>query len=216
MKKIVFLLMFLIVTFTFSEKISKEKLPKEVKYSGDFKEAVSFSDSLGNHILVTSELEILQKEEDRSSYIFVYDYLKKKNGYLLNWKLEDGVTDCPVDYFAKFLESPLITDLNKNGIKEVTMVYSLTCRGDVSADELKVIMRENNNKYGLRGYTVDPINGENGVKPCCILEEELYPMDMYGKYENENDFKKAPKNFLEYAKNLWIKYRAENVIKLEE
>ena len=207
----IFLLSFFIFCFTFSETINEVSLPKEIKYSGKLRDSITFTDSLGVHILITSELETDRNNNDMgSSFLFAYDYLRKGNNssYKLNWKLEDGEKDCPLDYFSKFTDTPSITDLDKNGIKEVTMVYTKTCTGDISAQEYKVIMRENQNKYGLRGTTFDPISkGEPGENPCCAVENAYNPLVDDVKYQNENDFKKAPKEFLDYAKKLWIKYR---------
>ena len=210
MKKIFFIVLLSLTVFCFSsaKTTNNISIPKEVKYSGVLRDSITFTDSLGTHILITSELE---NTKERSSYIFAYDYLKKdKNSdYKLNWKLEDGTTDCEVDYFSTFAATPTITDLDKNGIKEVTMAYSQACTGDVSPSEYKVIMRENQNKYGLRGNTFDPITkGNPNSNPCCYVDDENFDFSNDpGKYQNENDFKKAPKVFLDYAKKIWVKYR---------
>ena len=214
MKKLFFvsLLSLFIFYFAFSETINQTSLPKQIKYSGKLRDSITFTDSLGVHILITSELETDRNNDNDmgSSYLFAYDYLQKgsNNSYKLNWKLEDGITNCDLDYFSAFADTPSITDLDKNGIKEVTMAYTQTCTGDVSPLEYKVIMRENQNKYGLRGTTFDPISkGEPNQNPCCAVEKDYNPLANNGKYQNENDFKKAPKEFLDYAKKIWIKYR---------
>lgn len=210
MKKVFYMVLLSILVFCFSaaKTTNNVSIPKEIKYSGKLRDFVTFADSLGTHILITSELE---NSQERSSYIFAYDYLKKdKNStYKLNWKLEDGITKCGEDYFSTFKDTPAITDLDKNGIKEVTMAYSQVCTGGISSSEYKVIMRENQNKYGLRGATFDPISkGDPNLNPCCYVVNDDYddPADA-GKYQNEKDFKKAPKEFLDYAKKVWIKYR---------
>lgn len=44
-----------------------------------------------------------------------------------------------------------MTDINNNGIVEVSVPYYLGCRGDVSYDEMKVVMYEGQQKFAVRG-----------------------------------------------------------------
>ena len=76
----IFLLSFFIFCFTFSETINEVSLPKEIKYSGKLRDSITFTDSLGVHILITSELETDRNNNDMgSSFLFAYDYLRKGN-----------------------------------------------------------------------------------------------------------------------------------------
>ena len=205
MKKI-FLILCVVCFFSLANSNNISDLPKEIKYSGNIKSFDVFSDLLGEHILLTSELFL---EKEGKAYLFAYDYIKtsKNSKYKLNWKLEDGINEsCDLDMHVSFLANPIITDLNHNNLKEVSLVYMMTCTGDISPLELKVIMRENNNKYGLRGYTLDLMTKEDGREPCCTVDNELF-YKIEGLYKNESDFKKIDKSFLEHAKKLWLKYR---------
>ena len=74
--KIFFIVLLSLTVFCFSsaKTTNNISIPKEVKYSGVLRDSITFTDSLGTHILITSELE---NAKERSSYIFAYDYLKK-------------------------------------------------------------------------------------------------------------------------------------------
>ncbi|WP_374951860.1 M949_RS01915 family surface polysaccharide biosynthesis protein [Mucilaginibacter sp.] len=68
------------------------------------------------------------------------------------WQLHGMVTDCKIDMVANFVPGSItITDLDKNWKSEVWVAYRLRCRGDVSPNELKIIMHEGATKYAQRG-----------------------------------------------------------------
>ena len=89
-----------------------------------------------------------------------------------------------------------ITDLDKNGIAESIFIYRMSCKGDVSADDMKLLMHEGETKYALRGTMNLFVNGENTQK---------------GEMKVDDSFDKAPKVFLDYAKIQWTKYQTEKV-----
>lgn len=204
-----YLMYFFCISIMFSGySATKMDLAKEIKYSGKMKNTRIYTDKLGEHMIITTGLK---NSKERKAYIFAYDYLKKPNTskYILNWKLEDGISEyCDVDYMSEFLAAPIVTDLNNNNIKEVTFVYIQACTGDVSPYEMKVIKREDKSKYGLRGLSFDIGTKENYEDPCCMTEHEE---DDYaytpGKYSNEDDFKNAPKEFLQHSRKIWVQYR---------
>ncbi|MBQ7618410.1 MAG: hypothetical protein IJS50_06000, partial [Desulfovibrio sp.] len=91
--------------------------------------------------------------------------------------------------FAK--SSPIVTDLDHNGLAEVWLTYYLACRGDVSPEGMKIIMYENGQKYALRGETFLHVDGQ----------------DLGGKYQLDSAFKKAPEVFRRFADQLWQKQK---------
>ncbi|TNF38265.1 MAG: hypothetical protein EP329_00970 [Deltaproteobacteria bacterium] len=101
--------------------------------------------------------------------------------------IKEVSSPCELDLEARFIASSIrLTDLDDDGVGELTFAYVTGCGGDVSPTTLKLLMLEGDDKYALRGVTeVDPGTGtyEGGIyKP---------------------DFKKAPKAFLAYAKKVW-------------
>lgn len=74
------------------------------------------------------------------------------DGTKLLWRMYDFNTECPVDLEVYFMDKTLtVTDLDKNGVAEVWMMYKNGCHGDVSPVPTKIIMYEGTKKYALRG-----------------------------------------------------------------
>jgi hypothetical protein len=58
-------------------------------------------------------------------------------------EVNDFIKDCMVDIDAAFKKNSLkVTDLDKNGIAEIWVMYEMACKGDVSPSDLKIIMYE--------------------------------------------------------------------------
>lgn len=129
---------------------------------------------------------------------------------------------CPVDVTCNFIPgSTAVTDLDKDGIAETKVQYSVACRGDVSPATMKMIMYENGVKYTLRGnmwlayspdfkYTVTEkdVNMESSPK---LKEESDEMLRSFGRYETEKEFAAAPPEFLPYARREWLKYNKEKM-----
>lgn len=84
--------------------------------------------------------------------LFAYHYIISGNKANQTWKVYDYISDCPVEIAAYFVKNTFnVTDLNKNGIAEVLLMYKTTCHGDVSPLQMKVIMYEGKEKYAMSG-----------------------------------------------------------------
>jgi len=90
--------------------------------------------------------------------------------------IKDAVMDCDLDLTADYDEGALgVSDVDGDGVYELTFAYRLACRGDVSPATLKVVMLEQRDKYIIRGSDlVDvgegaPVGGERQLD--VALEE---------------------------------------------
>lgn len=102
--------------------------------------------------------------------------------------VRDLVDDCPLDLVAKFVDGASgVTDLDGDGIAEVTYGYQLACRGDVSSATYKLLLVENGKKYILRGTSRLHVDG---VPPG-------------GDFKPEPAAAKWPKPYYERAAALW-------------
>ena len=176
-------------------KIDGNKIPKEIKYNGKIKSAITWNDKLGENFVLTcetGEFETKNSENDgRDSEIYAYHFIQSKNIIKQNWKLYDYIKDCPVDIEASFLKNTLnVTDLNNDEIGEIWIMYKIVCHGDVSPCEMKIIMYQGKQKLAMRG--------ENRVK---VSDKEYYG----GNYTFDKAFNEAPRYYRDYAKNLWNK-----------
>ena len=170
--------------------LSEKDIPKSIKFDGTFKEAVQYKDKEGEHLVLTSEGGE-QKGDDRTKFVYGYCYLKNGDHLALQWKLYDLSGTCAEDVEAQFLPKTLaVTDLNKDGVAEVWLMYLAACKGDVSPSNLKIIMHEGSKKYAVRGTTRVKVNATeyNG-----------------GDFSFDEAFKQSLKVFRDYAHALWQK-----------
>lgn len=183
------------------EKIDSTQFPKSVKYEGFIKNAVRWKDKLGDNIVITTETGIYTSKKFKHEFddsgdaeLFAYHFIAANNEVKQTWKIYDYIADCPVDIVASFVKNTFqITDLNKNGIAEVWLMYKTVCHGDVSPSNMKVIMYEGQKKYAMRGENKVQIGSDDNDKASFIG----------GEFKFDENFKKAPKTFKDYAQNLW-------------
>jgi hypothetical protein len=208
-------------------KITAADIPATIKVKGKVQEAWKWTDNLGENILITSAVAPHDEKdadgnEAQSAEIHAFHYAKKDGDYTQVWVMSDAEKSCPVDITCDFIPGSItITDLDKNGIAETKVQYSLACRGDVSPATMKLIMYENGVKYALRGnmwlpyspefkYTVTEkdVNLEGSPK---LKEESDEMLRSFGRYETEKEFGTAPPEFLSYARSEWLKYNKEKM-----
>ena len=172
-------------------KLSEKDVPKNMKFEGGFEQAMQYTDKEGTHVVITSEAVGGDDEDQRTGYVYAYNYLEVGSGVKLVWKLYDYTATCGEDVEAEFEPNTFsISDFNHNGIAEVWLMYFDACKGDVSPSELKVIMHEGIKKYAMRGTTRVKVNATDHVG---------------GSYAFDDAFNAAPAAFREYAKQLWKK-----------
>ncbi len=175
-------------------KIDTTKLLKPIKYSGHIRKAITWKDSLGtNYILATETGEYQtkdQQDEDfKNAALYVYHYVASGDSIKLLWRVYDYSKDCPFDLSVKFIDNIFkVTDLDKNGIAEVWIMYENHCTSDVSPAPTKIIMYEGRKKYAVRG--------ENTVQ---VSENDF----MGGQYTLDENFKNGKPVFRQFAIDLW-------------
>mgnify|MGYP003618693051 CR=1 FL=1 len=194
------ILLLFISIFSFGQlKISKvdtTKLPKGIKFSGHITNSAKWTDSFGVHYVLTTETgQYFSKDQEnnevKNAELFVYHYIIKSDSLKLLWKIYDQNKNCEFDVFTKFIDEAFkLTDLDKNGIAEVWVMYENQCTSDVSPAPTKIIMYEGNKKYAIRG--------ENRVK---LSEKEF----IGGQYTLDENFKNGNLLFRQFAINLWDK-----------
>jgi hypothetical protein len=87
-----------------------------------------------------------------------------------------------------------LTDLNKNGIPEIWIVYKTYYKGDVSPSTMKLIMYEGKQKYAMRG-----------TSKVRITEIEFAG----GEYKFDKAFESSTSPIKKFAQQLWKKFVVE-------
>lgn len=170
--------------------INVNKIPTEIKYDGKVVNAIEWIDKNGNNIVVVTETGIIESksgDDNKSASLYAAHYISSKNSYALTWKITDFVKECPVDIEANFIPNTFqITDLNKDSVTEVWLMYKAACHRDVSPCAMKIIMHQGKQKFAIRG--------RNKVK---VSETETEG----GEYTEDKAFVEGPKQFRDFAKN---------------
>lgn len=141
-------------------------------------------DRAGEHLLVVSRLagpssapRATPGATERID-LFAALYTRKDKAWPQAWIIQDKV-DCPgLDASAEFFSEYItVTDLDKNGIAEVSVPYKLSCGGGIDANTLKVILRQGAQKLALRGTTLRNARmeahygGDMAFDPALLLKE---------------------------------------------
>ncbi|WP_370662667.1 M949_RS01915 family surface polysaccharide biosynthesis protein [Massilia frigida] len=162
--------------------LASEHLPSR----GTLVKAKRIVDRAGEHLLVvtlrsgpsTAANATPGAVERFELYAVLYTHKDKDKAWTQTWIIQDHV-DCPgLDSGAEFFpEYITVTDLDKNSLAEVTVPYKMSCGGGVDASELKIILRQGEQKLALRGTTLRntnvsaPYGGEMRFDQALSLKE---------------------------------------------
>jgi len=157
--------------------------------------SVRFFDKNGANYLVMSSREAPDGDPaapSRAAYLYVDDWIAPRAGPPRSpLPIGDMVANCTSGTLAaKFHEAAFaITDLDHDGIAEITFGYELSCRSETVPGAYKLIVLEDGAQYMLRGETrID--SGGVLARPG-------------GGFEPDPPAARWPPGFLDHAKQLW-------------
>lgn len=172
--------------------IDKNEHFYEDSIKGTIVEGLGWRDAVSEHRVLFTAIPVkLNKKGLQSGAIYAYCFVQSGGAWQKEWEVKDRIDDCEVDATCEFLPGSFtVTDNDGNNIGEVCFLYKLSCKGDVSPDEKKLIMYEGANKYAIRGSTIIEYNGskEGGDKKI------------------DASFTKAAKPLLDFANNQWDRF----------
>jgi hypothetical protein len=136
-------------------------LPAGAKLDGTIEKVVTWTDARGeNHAGFATRAG--RKGELTSKSLWVRHWITQGGAAQLVREIKDHVGDCEFDLTLAFVDRALgLTDLDGDGVAELTFAYQLGCRSDVSPNDLKLLILEGGDKYIIRGQTrIDMGDGE--------------------------------------------------------
>lgn len=176
--------------------VARANWPAGVATPGDnIETSVRFMDKNGANYVVMSSLDALDGDQaapGHASYLYVDNWIVPQGGKPRSLiPIGDMVANCTAGAaIAKFHEAAFaITDIDDDGIAEVTFAYELSCRNDATPATYKLIMIENGRQYTLRGET--------------RVETATMVANPGGGFEPEPAPELWPRGFLDHAKQLW-------------
>lgn len=177
---------FTVLSFDKNEKFFEDSI------KGTVIKGLGWRDAQSEHRVLFTAIPVKQnKSGQQSGAIYAYCFIQSGGAWQKEWEVKDKVNNCEVDATCEFFPGSFtITDNDENNFGEVTFLYKLSCKGDVSPDEKKLIMYENGTKYAIRGSTILQFEGgkEGGDKKI------------------DASFTKAAKQLLDFANKQWDKF----------
>lgn len=189
------------------DTLTYDEIPKYLDFRGTLVTALTWTDAKGENLLVLSKSgefgwkEYVENNKTKyylndKSEIFAYLFLKSNdsNSFIKQWRIYDFIECSGVDMYGGFInQATTVTDIDKDGIAEVAIPYSLFCRGGLDPGIMKIIMYEGNNKYAMRGETA-----------ICRDGKVLYG----GEYKTVEATQKNEK-FQLFLKERWAAHKCE-------
>jgi hypothetical protein len=159
-------------------------------------------------------------EEGQTAELLAHHYAGVNGNFREIWSLSETEKLCPFDITCQFIKDAIsVTDLDKDQIAETTVQYKIACRSDVSPAEMKLVMHEGADSYTLEGlmwlktdekdlFTVTD-NNANLEKLAGYKGKDEEYLKTFGRYKTEKDFLSAPAQFIQHARNQWIRFVKE-------
>lgn len=175
-------------------RFDKNTVPKSLKFLGKPAGGAHWKDKGGEHWVVLSEIEPYDSDtEGKDAEIYAYKFSKvneKDTSFKQVWKEHDFVTRCDFNLVCGFLKGTNITDLDADGIGEVTFLYKTGCRREKVPMKLKLVMYEGSRKYTMQGTTV-------------IVANEIDAEKLDETRTKEGAWASLPEEITEFADKKW-------------
>ena len=209
-------------------KATERDIPAAIRPPGSLQDIWKWTDASGENLLFTTLVAPFDDpekdefgEQGQTAEIYAFRFLRSDTGYQRIWMIHEKQKACPFDITCAFVKDAVtITDLDADRVAEVTLLYRLACRSDVSPAVLKLVMHEGETKYGFTGLSwVQGGPDEKFMvteKDACLenlpgyrgTDAEMY--QTFGRYETEKDFRGAPDEFLSHARGQWMRHVKES------
>ena len=136
-----------------------KNLASLLKIEGEIVVGRVWTDANGENVLVLSQIKEEHFSDDdgpsSDTRLMVKHFVNEEGNYRLLSEIDERESDCGFENRAAFSVSLLnISDLDKNGVAEIYIVYRMGCTSELSPDQLRLVMFENAKKYSITGTTI--------------------------------------------------------------
>ncbi len=170
---------FLISISSFGREISIDTstaLPESIKKQvpGEIKGHFNFTDTLGQHFLVLAREHKIEANEKEYIAIRALQFISDDTAWKQEWIIKDYIECQGVDISGEFLINLVsFSDLDANNIVETTIPYYLICAGGIEPRLTKVIMRQREVKYAVRGESFVRVDEKTSYGGTFKADKEL-------------------------------------------
>lgn len=163
-------------------------------YKGQIKYGRRWKDSRGENIVILTQSGVYWKDvynAFRSAKLYAYHFVKGTDSTFREvWTLNEMVDECAYEVKCEFYQNSFaITDLDGDGLAEVSFAYVLGCKTGFEPDKKKLVFYEGKEEYHIKGTTT-------------ILKAK---QKIGGEKVVEKKFDQAPDAFLQFANKQWDK-----------
>jgi len=179
-------------------RVAASSLPSDISRIPDIRLCFRWTDSTGDNVIVSTGKSLRPSENpgyldfsySKEFVPYVYRFLLKNDSADLVWRTPGSGLSCQVTGKGDNVKSSfIVTDLDKNSVAEIWIIFKAVCADAQGPSPMKIIMYQFNRRYlqnGTRLYK----NGEKSTG---------------GTYQFDDAFKQAPSVFKDYADQLWKK-----------
>ena len=185
----------------FIESLDTISLPA---IEGDFQFGYQWNDSLGSNLIVFTLNKTFTKDKNVTElttgehrvYFHAYHFLgEKQNELIRHYTDQTELCKSPQStlQYNYIKESVSFTDLNNNGIAEITFMHQYNCSSKESPLNTKLTLMENDSIYSISGNS---------------FLEDKYPNS--GIKEFDSSFESAPSALKKHANEVWETFCKSN------
>ncbi|MFM8348301.1 MAG: M949_RS01915 family surface polysaccharide biosynthesis protein [Bacteroidota bacterium] len=178
-----------------------DRLKQGINIPGKVVATEEYTDAGGENVVVLSSTGVyydLWRSHEADGYLwnngrevilYAFGYRMKGGMPELVWQMEASILDCAEDIETEFYRDAVhLTNLDKDGVKEIWIMYREGCQAAPGPQGLHLLMVEGNTKHAMDGRT--RYKTPNGIVTG-------------GEYKFDAAFRKAPVQMREYAKRMW-------------
>ena len=175
------------------------KAPDGAEHRGEFRSALSWTDKYGKHAVVFGRTE--HEGESSTTSMLVADFQSfEGDAWVSQRQFKERVEKCEFDTtLTEFVGPWSVTDLDENGVAEVTFAWRAGCRSDVSALTHKVLVVGFDAEARVAKYV---LRGTSGIEIAGTL-------DPASSFKADKAFDEAPAAFRKHAEEVWAKTSTE-------
>jgi hypothetical protein len=170
-------------------ELDRAAIPAELPFPGAVVDGARFVDANGENFVILSQV---LRPADNAIFLYATHYSRAAGAVKLMREVKDHEEGClEWDNVTEFTTGALeITDLDADGVGEITFAYQVDCVTDMTPLRYKLLVLEGGEKYIIRGTMTyiepdGPVGGEKRV---------------------DESFKKAPPELLRHAEDRWSKH----------
>jgi hypothetical protein len=202
-------------------KIGFKDIPKQINIPFNMVSSYKWRDKEGDNYLILTNLKrdtSINKDMFgggwKTGFIELYHYLKKGDDIKLLNYIKDNTEPCDGSYINEFINNSItITDLNANGIGEITLQYKYACRSDIIPADKTLIFFESDTISTLKGIMMSDMiykKVKNEMNWEKLTESEKKKMDYSGYYFTEKNVKHKSQKILKHIRKQWNLHIFEN------